>query len=35
LLVTPHATGAPHLGGFTVRRPHAALTLLRRDGQPL
>jgi protein-L-isoaspartate(D-aspartate) O-methyltransferase len=34
LLVTPRAVGEPFPGTLTVQRPHAALTLARRGGQP-
>ncbi len=35
LLVTPGAVGAPPATGFTLRRPHAEITLVRRDGRAL
>ena len=35
LLVTPRAVGAPPPDSFTIRRPHAAITLVRRDGRLL
>jgi protein-L-isoaspartate(D-aspartate) O-methyltransferase len=34
LLATPRAAGMPLSGSLTLHRPHAALTLARRDGTP-